>query len=116
MGGRKQLDVGDMAPDVRLESLTGKSESIREAGRVLLAFFKISCPVCQLTLPFLNRIYPARTVWGISQNGAEDTREFVDYYRLAYPILLDPEDEYPASNGFGISHVPTLFQLEPGGR
>ena len=32
------------------------------------------------------------------------------------PTLLDrEEDGYPASNAFGISHVPSLFLVEPDG-
>ena len=32
------------------------------------------------------------------------------------PTLLDRErDGYPASNAFGISHVPSLFVVEPDG-
>jgi peroxiredoxin len=83
---------------------------------VLLAFFKISCPVCQFTLPYLNRIHPGVKVYGVSQNDAEDTRDFVRHYKLAYPVLLDPEDQFPASNAFGITHVPTTFLVDAGGR
>jgi len=114
--GLKQLGPGDVVPDLRLETLRGGSESLREAGGVLLVFFKISCPVCQLTLPYLQRIHPATKVWGVSQNGADDTQEFADYYKLTFPILLDPEDRFPASNAFGITHVPTTFLLAGSGR
>ena len=86
-------------------------------GPVLLAFFKISCPVCQLTLPFLERIHGNRLpVYAISQNDAEDTREFNRYYRLSLPTLLDREEEdFPVSNAFGISSVPTMFLIERDG-
>jgi peroxiredoxin len=83
--------------------------------RVLLAFFKISCPVCQMTLPYLNRV-SGLPVYGVSQNDPEDTREFAETYRLNFPMLHDPEEaDFPASNAFGITHVPTLF-LVKGGR
>ena len=60
---------------------------------------------------------PGLPVWGISQNDEEDTRDFAGHFGLSFPILLDPEDDdFPASNAFGITHVPTLFLLEPGGR
>jgi len=86
-------------------------------GPVLLAFFKISCPVCQLTLPFLERIHGNRLpVYAISQNDIEDTREFNRYYRLSLPTLLDREEEdFPVSNAFGISSVPTMFLIERDG-
>jgi len=112
----KRLDTGDTAPNLRLRKLEGGEESLRAEGSVLLAFFKISCPVCQFTLPYLNRIHPGVKVWAISQNDAEDTRDFAQQFGLTLPILLDPEDRFPASNAFGITHVPTMFLLGPDGR
>jgi len=112
--------VGAPAPGFRLPRLGGGEEALGDlaaAGPVLLAFFKISCPVCQMTLPFLERIHAAGglRVFGISQNDASDTREFAAEYDLRFPMLLDPEDRFPASNAYGISHVPTLFLVEPDG-
>jgi peroxiredoxin len=112
----KMLAAGAEVPDVRLALLEGGAVSLREEGPVLLAFFKISCPVCQLTLPYLNRIHLSRRVLGVSQNAERDTREFVEHFRLSYPILLDPERRYPASNAFGITHVPTIFDCGPDAR
>ena len=115
------LDAGSHVPDVRLKLLSGGAASLREIaarGPVLLAFFKISCPVCQLTFPFLERFHAAGTlaVYGISQNDARDTREFNEDFGVTFPILLDHEaGGFPASNAFGISSVPTLFLVEPGG-
>ena len=108
-------------PDVRLKLLSGGDVSLREIaarGPALLAFFKISCPVCQLTFPFLERLHAAGTlaVYGISQNDARDTRDFNEDFGVTFPALLDDEDDgFPASNAFGISSVPTLFLVEPGG-
>ena len=117
----KLLDAGSHVPDVRLKLLSGGAATLREIaarGPVLLAFFKISCPVCQLTFPFLERLHAAGTlaVYGISQNDARDTREFNEDFGVTFPILLDHEaGGFPASNAFGISSVPTLFLVEPGG-
>jgi peroxiredoxin len=110
------LSAGAATPELRLAVLGGGEVSLHSEGSVLLAFFKISCPVCQFTLPYLNRIHPAQKVWGVSQNSARDTRDFVEYFKLAFPILLDPEGTFPASNAFGITHVPTLFHCGGDGR
>jgi peroxiredoxin len=72
-----------------------------------------------MTFPFLDRIHAAGAVriFGISQNDAADTREFNEEFGVTFPALLDSEDNgFPASNDYGISSVPTLFQVEPGGR
>ncbi len=115
------LDPGSRAPAFRLPRLEGGETSLEDLianGPVLLAFFKVSCPVCQLTLPFLDRIHnPGRLpVYAISQNDAEDTREFQRHFRVTLPTLLDSDDRhYPASNAFGISSVPTTFLVERDG-
>jgi peroxiredoxin len=124
MASRRQprlLDPGSPAPDFRLKGLDGGESTLAEwtvRGRVLLAFFKVTCPVCQMTLPFLERIHLSGNlaVCAISQNDAADTREFNQYFGVALPTLLDSEEEdYPASNAYGISSVPTLFLVEPDG-
>jgi peroxiredoxin len=111
------LTAGARAPQFRLPRLGGGEVALSDltaGGPVLLAFFKVSCPVCQMTFPFLERIHVAGTmpVYGISQNNAEDTHDFNRAFRISFPTLLDPEDEFPASNAFGISHVPSLFLVE----
>ncbi len=88
---------------------------------MLLAFFKISCPVCQLTAPYLERLAVDNErrrlqVVGISQDDAGATRGFANRFGLTFPTLLDSSaDEYPSSNAYGISSVPTLFVVEPDG-
>ena len=120
-GQHRLLEPGSRAPEFRLELLSGGAGTLTEiltGGPVLLAFFKISCPVCQMTFPFLERIHASGAVriFGISQNDASDTREFNQEFGVTFPTLLDSEDSgFPASNDYGISSVPTMFQVEPGG-
>ena len=118
------LEPGVRAPDFELVDLDGQRHRLREltaAGPVLLAFFKTTCPVCQLTLPFLERIHrgqagPAVAVYGVSQDDPETTREFDQEFGVTFPMLLDTEDDgYPASNAYSISHVPSVFLVEPDG-
>ena len=124
MASRRQpplLDPGSRAPEFRLARLEGGESTLAELtarGRVLLVFFKVTCPVCQLTLPFLERLHSsgALTVCGISQNAATGTREFNSQFGVTFATLLDTEDEdFPASNAYGISTVPTMFLVEPDG-
>jgi peroxiredoxin len=118
---RQLLDPGSPAPGFRLSRLEGGEATLAHfAARapVLLVFFKVTCPVCQLAMPFLERIHAAGTlaIRGISQNHAADTREFNGYFGVTFPTLLDSEDEdFPASNAYGISSVPTMFLVEPDG-
>jgi len=115
---RNLLQAGARAPDFRLSRLDGGESGIHElisSGEALLALFNVTCPVCQLTFPFLERLHKqgALRIYGISQNDTEDTREFNREFGVTFPTLLDPEDDFPASNAFGISSVPTLFLVQP---
>jgi peroxiredoxin len=115
------LEAGAPAPEFRLPRLDGGETSLAEieaAGPALLAFFKISCPVCQLAFPFLERLHRPGTlpVYGVSQNNAHDTREFAKRYGVTFPMLLDLESSgFPVSNAYGLTNVPTLYLIEPDG-
>jgi peroxiredoxin len=122
LGRRKTLATeGSRAPDFRLPKLDGGEISLQEIlakGPALLAFFKISCPVCQFTFPFLERIAGSGrlSVYGISQNGAGETRKFNSNFEITFPTLLDQEEnDFAVSNAYGISTVPTLFLVEADG-
>ena len=113
---------GDKAPDFHLHSISGEGWSLSSAlakGPVVLAFFKISCPTCQFTFPFLNRIAGADAsklqVVAISQDDAAGTGQFLERFAAGLPTLLDSETGYPTCKAFGISHVPSLFLIEPDG-
>ena len=114
---RKLLDPGSHAPDFRLPRLDGGTVALPEilaSGPALIVFFKTTCPVCQFTLPFLARIHAPGTlsVCAISQDGAEDTRDFNREFGIALPTLLDSaRSGYPVSDAFGISSVPTAFLI-----
>ena len=75
MGAAKQkrmLDVGARAPEFQLKDLDGHARSLREllpSGSLLLAFFKITCPVCQYTFPFLERIHREAANSSVSLTG-----------------------------------------------
>jgi peroxiredoxin len=117
------LDTGTRAPDFQLTALDGGHRSLSELlsrGPAVLAFFKVSCPICQMTFPYLERIHAAAgaalPIYGISQNDDEDTSDFARRYGVTFPILLDSEDDgFPMSNAYGISSVPTVFVVESDG-
>jgi len=117
------LESGSLAPSFTLKTCTVTQHQLSaflEKGPVVLAFFKISCPVCQFTFPFLQRMHerlsnkPASVV-GISQDDARDTKEFCQDVGAEFPVLLD-DPGYPVSNAYGITNVPTIFLIEPDGK
>ena len=115
------LKPGAQAPDFTLPDLDGARRSLKDLlsqGPVLLAFFKVSCPTCQYTLPFLERLKNGKTrLVGISQDNQGHTQQFNREYGVTFPVLLDAAaDDYPVSNAYGLTHVPSLVWIEPEGR
>jgi len=117
------LTKGKSAPAIELPTLEGGRFSLQDAlakGPVVLAFFKISCPVCQYALPFLERIYQAAkgkdvTIIGVSQNSKKDTAFFNKQYGITFPVALDDPAHYSVSNAYGITNVPTFFYVNEDG-
>jgi peroxiredoxin len=130
-GGPKDmaaLPSGTTAPDFSLPSVSpsgsdGPKFSLNVAlrkGPVLAVFFKVGCPTCQYTFPYLERIYQSLarkkiTIVGISQNDQSKTTEFLAHYNITFPILIDDSCGYPVSNAYGLTNVPSLFLIGQGG-
>ena len=117
------IAAGKNAPRYSLPLLQGGNFSLDEAlarGPVLLAFFKISCPVCQFTMPYVERLYKAYansgvSIVGVSQDDAAATKQFMKQFGLSMPVALDDTRTYPVSNNYGLTNVPTLFFVAPSG-
>src|ERR1700675_108470 len=126
-GGPKDmaaLPAGNKAPDFSLPALDGGRFSLQDAldkGPVLVAFFKVSCPVCQYTFPYLERIYKSQgdkkvTIVGVSQNDKRDTTAFLKEYGVTFRTLLEDPNGYAVSNAYGLTNVPTLFLIAQDGQ
>jgi peroxiredoxin len=121
-GKKKLVEAGRSAPDFELSSLDGGKKSLKDIlsrGPALLAFFKVDCPVCQFTFPFLERLHAgaskdAPQIIAVSQDSASATRQYNQEFGISFPSLLDGKG-YPVSNAFGISSVPSLFLIEQDG-
>jgi len=115
--------AGNVAPGFSLKSLDNKEYSLNtllQRGPVVAAFFKVSCPVCQFTFPFLERLYKRYgsdgvTFLGISQDDARSTSKFAREYGITFPILIDDENGYVVSNAYGLTNVPTIFLIDTDG-
>ncbi len=118
------LETGTLAPEFSLPTTEGKQFSLaaaRQRGPVLLAFFKVGCPVCQFTFPYLERIHKAYgdgqlTVIGVSQNGQRETVSFMRDYGISFPVVLDDTSTYRVSNAYGLTNVPTVFLIASKGQ
>jgi peroxiredoxin len=119
------LGTGKIAPDFALNTTDGKQVVLHELldrGPVVLAFFKVSCPVCQFAFPYYERLARVHreekgvTVLGICQNKVSDAKAFAREYGVTFPIALDNDaNGYEVSNAYGLTNVPTLFYIAPSG-
>jgi peroxiredoxin len=87
---------------------------------LVLVFFKVGCPTCQFTMPFVQRIADGAagkaTFLAVSQDDESATREFYETYGLTLPVLLDTKKEhYAGANAYRIEFVPTFFMISPEG-
>jgi peroxiredoxin len=113
------LMPGVQAPEFALTNLEGvikRSGEYLGKGPTLFVFYKASCPVCQLTVPFLQRIDQGGSlrILLISQDDAKTTTKFRQKFELDMDTLLDGRG-YPASNAYRIENVPSLFLVLPDG-
>ena len=117
------LEPGNKAPAVELPLLNGGTFSLANAlakGRMALAFFKVSCPICQYSFPYYERLAQilkekAFSVVGISQDDAKSTAEFARRFGVTFPIALDVAKGYPVSSAYGLTNVPTFFLINEDG-
>jgi peroxiredoxin len=117
------LRAGAAAPDFTVSTVDGGRFWLQEAlkrGPVVLAFFKVSCPVCQYAFPYFERMYQANrdakaTFVGVSQDNAKDTQAFLKQFGATFPVALDDPRDYVVSKAYGLTNVPTLFYIDSSG-
>src|SRR5262252_3523480 len=120
--GMTHIVAGNSAPNFSLKSGDGKQFSLADSlkkGPVVAAFFKVSCPVCQFTFPFIERVFQRYksddvTFLAVSQDNASASRDFAKEFGVTFPIVSD-EANYPVSNAYGLTMVPTIFLIQPDG-
>ena len=118
------LAAGAQAPDFELPDIAGAKWTLGESlkrGCVLVVFFKVSCPTCQLTFPFLERLAASVTpaapqLVAVAQDDAAGVTQFQQRFHVSMRTLLDVPRSWPVSNAFRISNVPSIFLIEPEGR
>lgn len=115
------LKENQTAPDFTLPVFGGGNSRLydRDGKTALVIFYKFNCPVCQLSLPFLEKIYEAYGdafyFVAIAQDGPEKTAGFRKEYNITIPTLMDM-DPYPVSIQYGLETVPSLFLIDPDNR
>ena len=102
---------GRRAPSFTLpDAATGEPVSDPwSQGAVVLAFFKVTCPVCQLAAPKVQALADAGVpVTAIGQDPAPTLARYAEKYGQRVPTLSEPPP-YRVADAFGVTAVPTLF-------
>jgi peroxiredoxin len=122
------LVLGQAAPEAPFLDSSGKPHSLKDLLTtakglpLLLAFFKVSCPTCQLTWPYLQKLHAlwggrAVRVAGVCQNtAAEGKAYFREYGKATFDLFVDPAPRFAASNAYGVEAVPHLVLVSAGGK
>jgi len=111
------IAAGATAPSFTLpDAVTGAPVTDPwKAGRTVVAFFKVTCPVCKMVAPKLT---------ALAEGGArvvavgEDPPAALQRYAKEEGQQVQTVSEaspYTVSDAYGISTVPTLFLVEPDG-
>src|SRR5215470_12334534 len=118
-----QLSIGTLAPDFALSDINGRQHRLSDAlshGPVALVFYKSACPTCQFTFPFIQQIFSkvgqtaGWTLWGISEDDLDETREFANQHGITFDLLID-EYPYNVSADYGLEFVPGIFLIQQDG-
>jgi peroxiredoxin len=111
------IEPGDPAPAIDLPDASS-GESVVDpwrAGPVVLAFFKTTCPVCQMAAPKVQALADAGIhVVAVGEDPPPAIQSYADRYGQKVTTLTETAP-YPASDAFGVDTVPTLFLVDGDG-
>lgn len=113
--------TGAEAPEFALTDDSGTSvtrSDLTASGPAVLAFFKQSCPTCQLSFPvwgeLARRYGDVVPIVAVTQDEVATSRAWLDERGFAGPVL-DDSDGYAVSDAYGIESVPTLVLIADDG-
>ncbi len=112
-------DPGNPFPEIELRDERG-DRALLPAKETLYAFFKTTCPTCEMAWPFLERIRTIAegthfAVLAVSQDEPETTALFNERLGVRALTLYDPPP-WRASEALGLDAVPTFFLVGADGR
>ena len=120
------LATGDLAPDFELTTLAGDTVKLSDyrGKTVMLNFWASWCPPCRSEMPHMENYYNANKDSGeveilavnmtkTEKNKEKSAKEFVDEYKLTFPILLDVDSD--VMKMYQIKVYPTSYIINAEG-
>src|SRR5215210_5883472 len=117
MAGVKMLGVGARAPSFTLaDAFSGEPVGDPWAGgTTVVAFFKVTCPVCRMVAPKLTALAEGGArVLAVGQDPPAALVRYAKEQGQRVPTVSEAAP-YGVSSAYGVYSVPTLFVVEPGG-
>jgi peroxiredoxin len=116
------LEVGDMAPDFQLQTLSGEEARLSDyrGSRVMINFWATWCPPCRAEMPDMEKFYQDKDVVILAinlvdtENSPQNVKDFSEEYNLTFPILLDTDME--VSTLYAVRPLPTSYMIDSNGR
>lgn len=106
--------IGQPAPDFTLNTLDGGEVTLSglKGQAVLINFWASWCPPCRLEMPDLVRAYEDHREEGFILLGVNltatdslpDIRDFVEEFKMTFPVLLD--ERYEVADLYGLRGLP----------
>lgn len=115
--------VGYLAPGFTVRNLEGNRVSLADYRDrvVILNLWATWCGPCRVEMPGFENLYrrfraEGLTILAVSLDKDNDqkVRDFVDKYKLSYPILMDPEQTVESL--YNTFTIPTTFVIDKEGR
>ena len=116
----EKIKEGDIAPLFKLESynagIIDLEELIGEQKIVLIFSRYFGCPICQLDLNILLedrdkiRARGAKILY-ITQSGEKVAKEYIDKYKIDFPVILSSKDELYAEYGLGLMTAGAVAEV-----
>ncbi|WP_301107818.1 peroxiredoxin [Sporosarcina sp.] len=121
------LEQYSPAPDFTLETLAGETVTLSElkGKKVILNFWATWCPPCKAEMPHMESFYSKLTeedhveliavnVTESEKLGVSEVKNFVESYKLSFPIPLDETAQ--VTHQYGVFSMPTTFMIDTKGR
>ncbi len=119
----EKSEIGYLAPGFTTRDLKGNRVALSDLkGQVvILNLWATWCGPCRVEMPSFENLYrrfrsEGLTVLAVSIDKGKDqeVRDFVDEYRLSFPVWLDPQKE--VESRYITFTVPTTFVIDRQGR
>jgi len=116
-----RVPAPETLPSVSLSDPEGRVHALSDAwasGPALVLVGHSGCDTTRFTLPYVDRIHRRRGLGGVAvvlQDEPGAARELTERLGLEVPVLLEAAP-YPFASALGLTVVPTLYQVAPGGR